>query len=111
MEIFRDLYFNASDKIYTATHLCNASLIRVNFNATFQCNLSMQPPNHTIESRIEAFNIPDFILSHQHYRCAVEISVRFFDGLKIKSKGYVDAKLTILWDKGREVYRKRIKIC
>ncbi len=40
----------------------------------------------------------------------VEISVSFFDGLKIKSKGYVDAKLTISWDGGREVFKKRIKI-
>ncbi len=40
----------------------------------------------------------------------VEISVGFFDGLKIKSKGYVDAKLTISWDKGREVFKKRIGV-
>ena len=40
----------------------------------------------------------------------VEISVGFFDGLKIKSKGYVDAKLTISWDKGKEIFKKRIKI-
>ena len=44
----------------------------------------------------------------------VEISVGFFDGLKIKSKGYVYAKLTITWENegksSREVYRKRIKI-
>ncbi|RLI74429.1 hypothetical protein DRP04_14670 [Archaeoglobales archaeon] len=40
----------------------------------------------------------------------VEISVGFFDGLKIKSKGYVNAKLTISWDKGKEVFKKKIKI-
>ncbi|WP_457550231.1 hypothetical protein [Archaeoglobus sp.] len=40
----------------------------------------------------------------------VEISVSFFDGLKIKSKGYVNAKLTISWDGGREVFKKRIKV-
>lgn len=40
----------------------------------------------------------------------VEISVGFFDGLKIKSKGYVDVKLTISWDGGREVFKKRIKV-
>jgi len=41
---------------------------------------------------------------------SVEISVSFFDGLKIKSRGYVDAKLTISWDGGREVFRRRIMI-
>ncbi len=40
----------------------------------------------------------------------VEISVSFFDGLKIKGKGYVDAKLTISWDGGKEVFKKRIRI-
>ncbi|WP_290902262.1 hypothetical protein [Ferroglobus sp.] len=40
----------------------------------------------------------------------VEISVSFFDGLKIKSKGYVDVKLTISWDGGREVMRKRVYV-
>ena len=40
----------------------------------------------------------------------VEISVGFFDGLKIKSKGYVDAKLTISWNKGKEIFKKRIRI-
>ena len=40
----------------------------------------------------------------------VEISVGFFGGLKIKSRGYVDAKLTIGWDGGREVFKKRIKV-
>ena len=40
-------------------------------------------------------------------------SLDFFDGLKVKSKGYVDAKLTS-WENegksGKEIYRKRIKI-
>jgi len=40
----------------------------------------------------------------------VRISVGFFDGLKIKSMGYVDAKLTISWDGGKEVFKKRIRI-
>ncbi len=40
----------------------------------------------------------------------VEISVGFFDGLRIKSKGYVDAKLTISWNGGREVFKKRIRV-
>jgi hypothetical protein len=40
----------------------------------------------------------------------VEISVSFFDGLKIKSRGYVDVKLTISWDGGREVIKKRIRV-
>ena len=40
----------------------------------------------------------------------VEISVGFFDGLKIKSRGYVDAKLTVSWNGGKEVFKKRIKV-
>ncbi len=40
----------------------------------------------------------------------VEISVGFFDGLRIKSKGYVDAKLTISWKGNKEVFKKRIRV-
>ena len=41
---------------------------------------------------------------------SVRIEVGFFDGLKIKSAGYVTAKLTISWRNGREVIVKRIAI-
>ena len=40
----------------------------------------------------------------------VEISVSFLDGLKIRNKGYLDAKLTVRWDGGKEIFKKRIKI-
>ncbi len=40
----------------------------------------------------------------------VEISVGFFDGLKIKSKGYVDVKLMISRDGEKEIFRRSIKI-
>ncbi len=41
---------------------------------------------------------------------SIRIEVGFFDGLKIRSAGYVIAKLTISWKGGREVIRKKINI-
>ena len=40
----------------------------------------------------------------------VDISVGFFDGLKIKNKGYVNARLTITWDSGKEVFGRKIRV-
>ena len=40
----------------------------------------------------------------------INVSVSFFDGLRIKSARYVVAKLTIIWDGGREVFIRKLKI-
>jgi len=41
---------------------------------------------------------------------SIMIEVGFFDGLKIKSAGYVVAKLTISWDGEREIIRKKVVV-
>ena len=41
---------------------------------------------------------------------SIRIEVSFFDGLKIRSAGYVTAKLTISWKGGREIIRKKIRV-
>ena len=56
-----------------------------------------------------AINVGD-IKPNESVEKVVELSVSFFDGLKIKSKGYVDAKLVIRWDGGKEVFRKRVQL-
>jgi hypothetical protein len=40
----------------------------------------------------------------------VEVSIDFFDGIKITEKGYVDAILTVLYDGGSETKSYRLKL-
>ena len=41
---------------------------------------------------------------------SIRIEVGFFDGLKIKSAGYVVTKLTISWDGERGIIRKKVVV-
>ncbi len=40
----------------------------------------------------------------------IEVSIDFFDGIKIKDKGYVDAILTVFYDGGSETTKYRLTV-
>ncbi len=71
--------------------LLDGEVIKINGEDRLEINVGDMKPNESVDK-------------------TVELSVSFFDGLKIKSKGYVDAKLVIKWDGGREVFRKRVQL-
>ena len=81
----------AKNVVVTLELLLDGERIKINGKEELTLSVGDIKPNESVEK-------------------TVELSVGFFDGLKIKSKGYVNAKLVIKWDGGREVFRKKVQL-
>lgn len=87
--INRDGY--AKNVTVTVVLLLDNGIIKINGKKALKIDVGNMKPNESVDK-------------------TAELSVSFFDGLRIKSKGYVDIKLIIKWDKGKEILRRRIQL-
>lgn len=71
--------------------LLDGRVINVNGNKMMEIKLGNLKPGESVDK-------------------TVKLSVSFFDGLRIRSRGYVDVKLVIKWTGGRETLIKRIRL-